>query len=173
MTRGKIWFKISLRKIQFETVVLRNVYILLSKLVLVKHVLNTCIGISKTFINRGFNLLLKNFNHLLQFPLNKITDGGQKYGTTPSVLVCLFSNFLPFEIFWSWYVMQTQCGDPFKMCLPSFHSSMFVNVSRVGWIKRKQNTSLCSSCWCHQHVDDDTVNMSSMMPVVAEDTATC
>lgn len=56
---------------------------LLSRLVLVKHVLNTCIGISKTFINWGFNLLLKNFNHLLQFPLNKITDRGQKNCTTP------------------------------------------------------------------------------------------
>ena len=130
---------------------------LLSKLVLVKHVLNTCIGISKTCINWGFNLLFKNFNHLLQFPLNKITDSGPKNGTAPSVLVCLFSHFPPYEIFWRWYVMHTKCVDvrPILNVPTIFPFQYVVSVSRVGWIKRKQETSLYRSCWYHQHVKRD------------------
>ena len=50
--------------------------------------------------------------------------------------------------------MHTKCvdGRPILNVPTIFPFQYVVNVSRVGWIKRKQKTSLCSSCWYHQHV---------------------
>ena len=69
--------------------------------------------------------------------------------------------------------MHTKCvdGRPILNVPTIFPFQYVVNVSRVGWIKRKQETSLCSSCWYHQHVkhvDGGGRGYSNMLKGISE-----
>ena len=54
-------------------------------------------------------------------------------------------------------MVHTKCIDsrPILNVPTTFPFQYVVSVSRVGWIKRKRETSLYRGCWYHQHVKRD------------------